>query len=118
MTRRIFSPYGLCPKCGAYGVQRERRPNGNDQCENGCTYPSRDAIPQPREPDPMFAYTKPGGLFPAYINLASKPEGGYTLILRGDPKIEGNMTTCGQTAQMDASVEELRALRDHLNRVL
>jgi hypothetical protein len=49
VTRRIWSPYGTCPKCGAYGVMRERRPNGNDQCENGCKYPSRDAIPMPKE---------------------------------------------------------------------
>jgi predicted ATP-dependent serine protease len=46
MTTRIWSPYGKCPKCGAWGVMRERRPNGNDECENGCKYPSRDAIPQ------------------------------------------------------------------------
>lgn len=36
--------YGLCPKCGAPGSQRERRPNGNDRCEKGHTYPSRTAV--------------------------------------------------------------------------
>jgi hypothetical protein len=36
-------PYGLCPKCKAKGVYRERRPNGNDKCENGHTYPSKTA---------------------------------------------------------------------------
>jgi hypothetical protein len=35
--------YGYCPTCGAEGVSRERRPNGNDQCKNGHTYPTRDA---------------------------------------------------------------------------
>ena len=40
--------YGYCPKCGARGQQRERRINGNDKCENGCTYPSRDALPEPK----------------------------------------------------------------------
>lgn len=35
--------YGLCPTCGAPGVLRERRPDGNDQCANGHWYPSRDA---------------------------------------------------------------------------
>jgi DNA-directed RNA polymerase subunit RPC12/RpoP len=33
--------YGYCPECGAKGVMRERRPNGNDKCANGHTYPSR-----------------------------------------------------------------------------
>jgi hypothetical protein len=35
---------GQCPKCGADGKIREKRPNGNDKCENGHTYPSRDAV--------------------------------------------------------------------------
>ncbi len=32
--------YGTCPNCGSPGVSRERRPYGNDKCENGHTYPS------------------------------------------------------------------------------
>lgn len=36
--------YGYCPICGKPGFSRERRPNGNDKCEAGCTYPSRDAV--------------------------------------------------------------------------
>jgi hypothetical protein len=36
-------PYGYCPACGAPGKTRERRPGGNDTCENGHTYPSADA---------------------------------------------------------------------------
>ena len=39
------APYGYCPNCGARGVSRERRPDGNDRCESGCEYPSRDAVP-------------------------------------------------------------------------
>lgn len=35
--------YGFCPICGAPGVSRERRPNGNDTCQNGHVYPSREA---------------------------------------------------------------------------
>jgi hypothetical protein len=38
------APYGYCLKCGSKGVSRERRPNGNDKCENGHTYPSASAI--------------------------------------------------------------------------
>lgn len=37
------SVYGYCPICGAPGVMRERRPNGNDTCKNRHTYPSRAA---------------------------------------------------------------------------
>ena len=33
--------YGSCPMCGAPGNSRERRPNGDDTCENGHKYPSR-----------------------------------------------------------------------------
>jgi len=40
-------PYGYCPKCGAPGVQRERRLNGNDKCTKGHVYPSKDALPAP-----------------------------------------------------------------------
>jgi hypothetical protein len=38
------APYGYCPKCGARGEYRERRPNGSDQCVRGHVYPSRDAV--------------------------------------------------------------------------
>jgi hypothetical protein len=37
--------YGYCPECGAKGVMRERRPNGNDKCANGHTYPSSTSTP-------------------------------------------------------------------------
>lgn len=40
--QRTESVYGYCPICGAEGVLRERRMNGNDRCENGHIYPSRD----------------------------------------------------------------------------
>lgn len=39
--------YGNCPKCGAMGAGRERRPNGNDECENGHIYPSANAVMGP-----------------------------------------------------------------------
>jgi len=41
------NPYGYCPNCGAPGVTRERRPNGNDECEAGCIYPSANALDKP-----------------------------------------------------------------------
>ena len=42
--------YGYCPECGAKGVMRERRPNGNDKCANGHTYPSSTSTPPQRKP--------------------------------------------------------------------
>ena len=43
-TTAVSSAYGNCPYCGAHGISRERRPNGNDECENSHVYPSRDAV--------------------------------------------------------------------------
>lgn len=39
-----MNEYGYCPICNAPGVSRERRPNGNDTCSNGHTYPSASAL--------------------------------------------------------------------------
>ena len=40
------SAYGYCPKCGAMGNSRERRPGGNDTCRWGHVYPSSEAVPE------------------------------------------------------------------------
>lgn len=53
------APYGYCPTCLAKGVSRERRPDGNDVCENKHTYPSRyargkTAVPHPPIQKPLF----------------------------------------------------------------
>jgi hypothetical protein len=42
------APYGYCPTCDAPGLMRERRPNGNDVCDDGHTYPSRMALSEPK----------------------------------------------------------------------
>lgn len=36
--------YGHCPECGAIGIIRERRPDGNDTCARGHQYPSAQAL--------------------------------------------------------------------------
>ena len=36
--------YGVCPTCKRPSISRERRIDGNDTCENGHVYPSKDAI--------------------------------------------------------------------------
>lgn len=38
------SRYGYCPVCGAIGIVRERRPDGNDTCARGHQYPSAQAL--------------------------------------------------------------------------
>lgn len=38
--------YGYCPHCHGVAISRERRPNGDDTCENGHKYPSRLTLKQ------------------------------------------------------------------------
>jgi len=40
----MTSFYGYCPICHAPGALRERRPNGNDICQNNHSYPSTTAL--------------------------------------------------------------------------
>lgn len=49
-----MSTYGYCPKCGAPGKYRERRPYGNDRCEKGCVYPSAESVPWSPESEMRF----------------------------------------------------------------
>ena len=46
----MSAPYGYCPRCGGLGINRERRLNGNDRCENGHSYPSSTAVANPLLP--------------------------------------------------------------------
>jgi hypothetical protein len=41
------APYGYCPICNDIGSVREKRPNGNDRCIQGHTYPSASSLPSP-----------------------------------------------------------------------
>ena len=41
----VVFPYGFCPHCARPGVERERRPNGNDKCDAGHCYPTAAAVP-------------------------------------------------------------------------
>lgn len=47
MGEKDLNYYGYCPYCNARGISRERRIDGNDQCEKGCSYPSKNAMPTP-----------------------------------------------------------------------
>lgn len=52
--------YGTCPICGAPGVHRERRVNGDDWCAGGHVYPSADAITGEKTPDRAVEYLTAG----------------------------------------------------------
>lgn len=57
--QKPVAAYGYCPECGAKGVMRERRPNGNDKCANGHVYPSNKAAPpaQPAQQQEPVAFS-------------------------------------------------------------
>lgn len=50
--------YGKCPYCGAPGITRERRLNGDDRCMNGHIYPSRCAITDENFVVPSLTYLR------------------------------------------------------------
>jgi hypothetical protein len=67
MDELMKDPYGYCPTCGEPGSARERRPNGNDHCDNGHEYPSAEAIradvaPKLVAPDHRMKVTTLSGL--------------------------------------------------------
>jgi hypothetical protein len=53
MKQELVAVYGYCPECGAKGVARERRPDGNDKCVNGHTYQSCKATHPPQRTEPV-----------------------------------------------------------------
>lgn len=55
---RVDSLYGYCPQCKAKGKTRERRKNGDTQCENGHSLPSAQFTCPPK--DPMLIADKEG----------------------------------------------------------
>jgi hypothetical protein len=74
--------YGYCPECGAKGVMRERRLNGNDKCAKGHTYPSNTAAPQPAQEPPKYAikaYWEDDGRI-GVVATVERPDGGFHLL--------------------------------------
>jgi hypothetical protein len=67
--------YGYCPTCGAEGVSRERRINGNDTCKNGCVYPSSRAL----DYAPAFFQLSKEFLIPTLVNQLASAFGGTIL---------------------------------------
>lgn len=59
MTPLGPAPYGYCPRCGAPGIARERRIHGNDQCPNGHTYASLDALTEAPAARSSVEYPEP-----------------------------------------------------------
>jgi hypothetical protein len=50
------SIYGFCPICNGNVISRERRPNGDDRCINGHSFPSRDTLRSKDEVDVVRAF--------------------------------------------------------------
>lgn len=50
LNSETAAPYGFCPACGAKGVMRQRRPDGDDRCAAGHIYSSKAAQPMPFVP--------------------------------------------------------------------
>lgn len=80
MTLEELAPYGFCPRCGAPGLYRERRPNGDDECTNGHKYPSLSAKPSPLKGNSMDKSQKISDLqarvdaFQAELDALKNPE--------------------------------------------
>lgn len=84
-----MSDYGLCPICGAEGISRERRPNGNDRCINRHKYPSREAIKmtdttpeQPSTEELISEYRSYCGYYPDSVESARVQELGGIIVDR------------------------------------
>lgn len=79
----MATDYGFCPICGAPGVERERRPNGNDACQQGHAYPSSKALgvrpTKAMQMIPLYAFATRIG---ATVDLTRKPDGVWTCTLR------------------------------------
>lgn len=56
---------GWCPECGHRVVMRERRPDGNDTCEKGHTYPSAKSLHLQPPPKTRLADDSPSSLIVA-----------------------------------------------------
>jgi len=104
--------YGYCPECGAKGVQRERRPDGNDKCINGHTYPSSKALAQP-EQEPEAWYDKHGmithdpfeGVTPLYTTPPKRPWVGLTDEER-EEILESYLTAGGRARAIEKALKE------------
>ena len=79
--------YGLCPKCGENVSIRERRPNGNDNCENGHVFPSIETLPYEKGKE-MMNYEN---LIFNCLNAHSNENDGKCLIAIIKREIPGKM---------------------------
>jgi hypothetical protein len=104
-------PYGLCPICGAPGVRRERRPNGNDTCENGHVYPSAQAKPH----TPVAVTPCPADLGPlviACVGHSTSEDFRALLGLRADvivlPFAATLLSHCGEGTKLPRGLVAIR----------
>ena len=71
--------YGYCPQCGARGVSRERRVDGNDTCANGHVYPSNaaDRVGEIKEALSHAEVVEAGKVVPKKLSLRRRASGNY-----------------------------------------
>jgi hypothetical protein len=106
-TGKSPAPYGYCPKCGAKGISREKRINGNDRCENDCSYPSATALTTPKSTSRTQELIKDIHNLPRAVNLNDNAEiikilGVFqNIIIRAE-------------AQLTAQADEIKRLREGL----
>jgi hypothetical protein len=104
-----MSVYGFCPRCGAPGKFRERRPNGNDTCEQGCVYPSLDAIVQkPAAVERTQFERECIQHLSAFVNGSEHPEEGRNEVLAARILLEHfERNGLAATAHLVVSAEQL-----------
>jgi hypothetical protein len=121
---------GQCPKCGADSMFREKRPDGNDECRNGHTYPSKDAVMlgwcptcgepgKSRERRPNGNDTCTGGhTYPSAKAVLTKPAQSYvslaeaTAFLTSKPMVKGPLAIAVADHQKAEELAFLLGFRD------
>ena len=107
-----MNTYGKCPQCGTDSISRERRPNGNDKCANGHTYPSANAIQshsggealsQPNEPVAEVGFNNDVVWIVEDADNCNIPKCGTKLFL-APPNLEAKI------AELEAENENLRTV--------
>lgn len=113
--------YGRCVTCGAPGVIRERRPDGDTTCQKGHKHKSAsfDRHEQSFIHNNELGIT-PAGSYPPYLNLRPRGTGqGFTLTVRGEPEESNGIPVgSGSTVFIYLTHQDLADLRDHANKLL
>lgn len=97
--------YGICPHCGAQGISRERRLNGNDMCENGHVYPSSSALkPTPAVVETVIYASENGN---RTLSVDRHHYGDFGLLDIREKKKDGPRWLHGRVEVMAEEIEQL-----------